>query len=298
MNVFQRAFISCGSRGYLNWIPDATYLKILYNIRTGKKLDLKNPRSFNEKLQWLKIHNRCPEFTRMVDKYEAKSFVAERLGEEYVIPALGVWERFEDIDFDSLPDQFVLKCTHDSGGLVICRDKSQFDKEAARKKIERSLKQNYYWGSREWPYKDVKPRILAEEYVEDAISQELRDYKLFAFNGDVKVFYITSGRKAGDRRTDYFDMTFNHLDIQDDDPNAESCPAMPKNFQRMKQIAEELSRGIPHLRVDFYEVNGKIYVGELTFFYLSGFVPFKPEKWNNVFGEWIDLSIIKERAGE
>jgi len=279
-------------------IPDKLYIQMKFFQRMKRLPDLKNPKTFNEKLQWLKLYDRKPEYTTMVDKYEVKRYIAEQIGEEYVIPTLGVWDRFDDIDFDTLPEQFVLKCTHDSGGLVICRDKSKLDKEAAKKKIEASLKVNYYWQGREWPYKNLKPRIIAEEYIEDSATQELRDYKFFAFNGTVKVFYITSGRLAGDRRTDYFDMEFNHLDIQDDDKNAEIPPAIPENFQQMKTIAESISKGIPHLRVDFYEVNGKVYVGELTFYYLSGYVPFKPKKWDAVFGEWIDLSIVKQKKGD
>ena len=279
-------------------LPDSLYIRLKYLWHMKKLPNLRDPKTYNEKVQWLKLHNRKPEYTTMVDKYEAKKYIAEKIGPEYVIPTLGVWDRFDDIDFDSLPDQFVLKCTHDSGGLVICRDKSKLDKEAAKEKIEASLKDNYYWHDREWPYKNVKPRIIAEEYIEDSATQELRDYKFFAFNGTVKVFYITSGRLAGDRRTDYFDMEFNHLDIQDDDKNAEIPPAIPDNFQQMKTIAESISKGIPHLRVDFYEVNGKVYVGELTFYYLSGCVPFKPKKWDAVFGEWIDLSIVKQKKGD
>lgn len=292
-NPFKYSVMALSGHGFLNRMPDKAYLKLMFRAMMGKRLNLKNPQTFNEKLQWLKLYDRKPEYTRMVDKYEAKQYVAERIGEEYVIPTLGVWDKFEDIDFDSLPDQFVLKCTHDSGGLIICRDKAKLDKEAAKEKISRCLRREYYYHGREWPYKNVKPRIIAEPYMEDTTTGELRDYKFFAFDGIVRVFYITSGRKDGDRRTDYYDMEFNHLDIKDDDENAEVSPKPPKNFETMKHIAEELSRGIPHLRVDFYEIDGKVYVGELTFFYLSGLVPFKPDKWNKIFGDWINLNTIK-----
>lgn len=165
-----KIFIFLQNRCNFKVLPDKMYLKICYKLATGKKLDLKNPQTFNEKLQWLKLYDRKPEYTRMVDKYEAKKYVAEKIGEEYIIPTLGVWDHFDEIDFDSLPDQFVLKCTHDSGGLVIVRDKAKLDKVAAKQKIEKSLKRNYYYSGREWPYKDVKPRIIAEKYMEDISS--------------------------------------------------------------------------------------------------------------------------------
>ena len=281
--------IALSQRGLLDHLSDETYLKLNFRAAVGKKLDLKNPQTFNEKLQWLKLYDRKTIYTTMVDKYEVKKYVADIIGEEYIIPTLGVWDRFEDIDFDALPNQFVLKCTHDSGGLIICRDKSKLDINAAREKINKALRRDYYLYSREWPYKDVKPRIIAENYMEDEKSEELRDYKFFCFDGEVKVFYITSGRKTGDRRTDFFDLKMNHLDIQDDDKNADIPPEIPKGVDEMIRLAAKLSKGIPHVRVDFYEINGKVYFGELTFFYLSGFVPFVPSQWDEIFGSWITL---------
>lgn len=293
-----KIFRSLAMRGWFKWMPDRMFLKLIYHGETGKRLDLKNPALFNEKLQWLKLYDRRPEYTTMVDKYAVKKYISDTIGIEYVIPTLGVWERAEDINFEVLPNQFVLKTNHDSSGVVICNDKSKLDIAQTISFLNKHLSVNGYWHGREWPYKNVKPRIIAEPYLEDTATKELRDYKLFAFNGEVKAFYITSGRKAGDRRTDFFDMDMHHLDIQDDDPNAETAPAIPQNFQRMKEIAEQLSKGIPHLRVDFYEIDGKVYVGELTFYYLCGFVPFKPEKWNEIFGEWIDLSIVSKKRSK
>jgi len=278
-------------RGYFTWLPDKQLLHLMYLTRMGKRLNLKNPRTFNEKLQWLKLHNRKPEYTRMVDKYEAKKYVAEKIGEEYIIPTLGVWERFDDIDFDSLPDQFVLKCTHDSGGLVIVKNKSKLDRDAARNVIERCLKKQYYLQNREWPYKNVKPRIIAEKYMVDAISAELRDYKFFAFNGSVELMFIATDRGT-DTRFDFYDSEFQHLSIVNGYPNASKEIGKPANFEKMKLLAGQLSVGIPHLRVDFYEVNGKVYFGELTFFHWSGMVPFEPESWDLKLGELIDLSLV------
>lgn len=273
------------------FMSDEQYLKLIYRIRMGKKLNLDHPKTFNEKLQWLKLHDRKPEYTTMVDKFEVKKYVADRIGEQYVIPTLGVWERFDDIDFDKLPNQFVLKCTHDSGGLVICRDKDSLNIDQARKKIESSLKSNFYWVGREWPYKNVNPRIIAEAYMEDENDRELRDYKFFAFDGVVKALLIVTDRgdTSVDTKFDFFDMDFNHLDFTNGHPNAQTPPHKPETFEEMKGLAEKLSQGIPQVRVDFYEVNGKVYFGELTFAHWSGMKPFEPEIWDEKFGEFIKL---------
>lgn len=263
----------------------------MYRRCMGKKLNLKNPQTFNEKLQWLKLYNRNPEYTKMVDKYEVKKYVADKIGEEYIIPTLGVWNKFEEIDFDTLPQQFVLKTTHDSGGVVICRDKSSFDYEAAKKKLNTSLKNNFYYMGREWPYKNVKPRIIAEKYMEDSATKELRDYKLFAFDGVVKALFIASDRQNPneDTKFDFFDSNLKHLDFTNGHPNATVTPAMPESFEEMKKLAEKLSEKIPHLRCDFYEINGKVYFGELAFFHWSGFTPFNPDEWDKTFGDWLKL---------
>lgn len=286
-------FVKLGGWGFFNWMSDETYLKIAFRSLIGKKLNLKNPQTFNEKLQWLKLYDRKPIYTTMVDKYEAKKYVANILGEQYIIPTLGVWEKFEDIDFDKLPNQFVLKCTHDSGGLVICRDKSKFDIEAARKKISRSLKRNYFWQGREWPYKDVKPRIIAEKYMEDAQSGDLKDYKFFCFNGRPKMLFIATERNKPDEETkfDFYDINYQHLDFTNGHPNAVKRPQKPVKFDEMITLAAKLSQNTPLLRVDFYEIGGEIYFGELTFSHWSGFVPFNPEKWDKIIGNWIDIDI-------
>lgn len=287
-------FLINSGLGLCKGMSDKEYITRMFKIRMGYNLDLDNPKTFNEKIQWLKLYDRKPIYTSMVDKYTAKQYVADRIGEEYIIPTLGVWDKFDDIDFDDLPNQFVLKCTHDSGGLVICRDKNFLDKQKAKEKIERSLKKNYYWSGREWPYKDVKPRIIAEQYMEDTRTEELRDYKFFCFDGVAKALFIATERqKEGEEvKFDFYDMNFKHLDFRQGHPNAAECPAKPETFNEMRKIAERLSKGIPHLRVDFYEVNGKAYFGELTFSHFSGMVPFDPEEWDTTFGEWIKLPEI------
>ena len=275
----------------LKIVPDKLYIQIKYFYRFHRFPNLKNPQTFNEKLQWLKLYDRKPIYTTMADKYEAKKYVASIIGEEYIIPTLGIWDKFEDIDFDSLPNQFVLKCTHDSGGLVICKDKNTFDKEKAQKIIVDSMNTNYFYHSREWPYKDIKPRIIAEKYMEDE-SGDLTDYKFFSFDGVTKALYVATDRQSQEEtKFDFFDDKFNHLDLINSHPNSIKTISKPKQFNNMIDLANKLSKGYPHIRVDFYEINNKVYFGELTFYHMSGFQPFKPEKWDYIFGEWLRLPL-------
>ena len=269
---------------------DEIYVRVEYFIVFGKRLRLKNPQTYSEKLQWLKLHEGDPIYTRMVDKAEAKKYVTEIIGEEYIIPTYGVWNHFDEIDFDKLPDQFVLKTTHDSGGVIICKDKKTLDKNAAKVKLEKSLKNDYYYTSKEWPYKNVVPRIIAEKYMEDE-SGELCDYKLFCFDGKMKALFIATDRFTSGEETkfDFFDENFNHLPFTNGHPNATKPIKKPESFQQMKDLAEKLSKKIPHVRVDFYCTNGKIYFGELTFFHWGGFKRFEPEEWDFKFGEWFKL---------
>ena len=272
-------------------IPDRAYLKLKYRANFGKGLNLKAPKTFNEKLQWLKLYDRRPEYIRMVDKYAVKEYVAEKIGEEYIIPTLGVWDRVEDIDFDALPNQFVLKCTHDSGGIVICKDKSKLDIEHAKKKLRKALRNNFYFAGREWPYKNVKPRVLAEQYMEDEETAELRDYKVHNFDGTPKVVLVCGNRfgKLG-LIQDFYSDTWEHLDVRrPNHPNADIPAEKPEELVQMLELSKILSKNIPFLRTDFYIVNHKIYFGELTFFPANGFLPFVPAEWDETFGDWIKL---------
>lgn len=272
-------------------IPDRTFLKMLFRIRMSYKLNLDNPQTYSEKLQWLKLNNRKPEYTQMVDKVGAKEYVANIIGGEYIIPTIGVWDSVDDIDFDKLPNQFVLKCTHDSGGIVICPDKSKLDINAAKRKLKRGLKKNFYSQNREWPYKNVVPRIIGEQYMVDESGYELKDYKWFCFDGVPKALFIATDRGVEGEETkfDFFDADFNHLPFTNGHPNANRQILKPKGFEEMKRLAAKLSAGHPHLRVDFYDINGKIYFGELTFYHWSGTTPFEPIEWDYKFGEWIKL---------
>lgn len=272
-------------------LPDSFYLKLLYFRNKGCKLNLRSPDNFNEKLQWLKLHERKNRYSQMVDKYAAKKYIAEQVGEEYIIPTYGVWDSFSDIDFTQLPDQFVLKCTHDSAGLVICRNKKTLDYQTSRMKLESCLKRNFYYNGREWPYKNVRPRIIAEKYMEDTKLHELRDYKFFTFGGVPRIVHIVSNRQNANEETygDFFDMEYNHLDLTMGHNNAPVLPEKPKNFEKMKEFASKLSEDTKHLRVDFYEVDGQLYFGELTFFQDSGFADIQPPEWNDILGSWISL---------
>ena len=276
--------------GFFRKTDSETFLKKVYRANMGKELNLEQPVTYTEKLQWLKLYDQRPEYTRMVDKYEVKKYVAEKLGEEYIIPVIGVWERVEDIDFDALPQRFVLKTTHDSGGIVICKDKDTLDIPAAQKKLRYFLNRDYFDHKREWPYKHVKHRIIAEPYMEDSRFAELRDYKFFTFGGVPKVLYIAQGRGRGEPTVaDFFDMDFNHLPFAIDHDMAATPPEKPERFEEMKRFAALLSEGTPQLRVDFYEVDGRIYFGEMTFFHCSGLNPFHPEEWDRIFGDWVEL---------
>lgn len=273
----------------LRVLPDKVYIKLYYFAQFKKKCNLRNPQTFNEKLNWLKLHDRNPNYVNMVDKFEAKKYASDIIGEEYIIPTIGVWDKFEDIDFNRLPKQFVLKCTHDSEGVVIVKNKENFNKKEAKKKIEKAMKYNFYYIGREWPYKVIKPRIIAEQYMEDHVDGELRDYKFFCFDGEPKAMFIATDRSKGKTKFDYFDLEFNHLDIKQHYPNSKEQIRKPKNFEKMIELLRKLSKGLKHVRIDFYEVDGKLYFGEITFYHFSGFQPFIPEKWDMTFGDWLHI---------
>jgi hypothetical protein len=274
-------------------IPDDKYLKIKYRLLFGKELNLNNPKSFNEKLQWLKLNDRKLEYTQLVDKYEVRKYITDSIGNEFLIPLLGVYDNFEEIDFDKLPNQFVLKCTHDSGGVIICKDKSRFDIKSAKKKISKHMKRNYYFAHREWPYKNIKPRIICEKYMEDDSGNELKDYKLMCFNGKVKCTFVCLNRKSSaGLNINIYDIDWNIMPFQrPTHPNSGTNENKPQNYKKMIEFAEILSKDIPFLRVDFYEINGHLYFGELTFYPGSGFEEFKPNKYDELLGSWIQLPI-------
>lgn len=274
---------------------DFLYLKLLFPLKAGYKLDLNNPKTYNEKLQWLKIYYKKPIMTRMVDKFAAKDFAANIIGNEYIVPSYGVWKKFEEIDFNNLPKQFVLKTTHDQGGVVIVTDKDKFNKKAAEKKLKKHLKFKHFYLTREWPYKDVEPKIMAEALLVNEEFGDLYDYKFYCFQGVPKVMYLVHGRQKDTCYFDFYDMDFNKLDItRPNYPQSNKTFKIPENWELMKDLAKKLSKGFPHLRVDFYNINGEIYLGELTFFQGGGLMPFEPHEWDHKLGSWIDLEKVKK----
>lgn len=283
-------------------LSDKSYIKLIWFRKFHKIPNLKNPQTFNEKLQWLKLYDRKPIYTTMVDKYEAKKYVADIIGEEHIIPTLGVWDRFDDINFDELPNEFVLKCTHDSGGLVICRDKSKLDINAAKKKIERSLKTNYYWSGREWPYKNVKPRIIAEKFMTDENNAaSIMDYKFYCFDGEPRFLYISTGLEDhSTAHISFVTLDWNFAPYQRSDyPPFEVLPPKPTKFDEMLEYCRKLSCGQSFLRVDLYQINNVVYFSELTFSPCGGMMPFKDFTHDKIIGDMIKLPDInnkKERA--
>lgn len=271
------------------WGSDKFFLKVWYYNRMGYWMDFKHPKTFNEKLQWLKLYNRKPKYTTMVDKYAVKRYVANIVGEEYIIPTLGVWNSFDEIDFDKLPNQFVLKCTHDSGGLIICKDKKTLDIAKAKSKIEKSLQRDFYKCGREWPYKDVPRRIIAEKYMEEP-SGQLQDYKFFCFGGVVKFFKIDFNRSTN-HQANYFTPDGNLMPFGEKvcPPDFGRILGIPSSLSEMIGLAEKLSQGIPFVRVDFYNITGQIYFGEITFYPASGTGPFIPSQWDEKIGQLLTL---------
>ena len=275
---------------FFEYVPDRIAVSVKYRNHFYRKLDLKNPQTFNEKLQWLKLYDRRPEYTQMVDKYRAKEYIASVIGEEYIIPTPGVWKSFDEIDFDKLPDQFVLKCNHGSGDAVICKDKTTFDKESAKTKLTEALKKDYYLVSREWPYKNVDRLILAEQYLEDAETHDARDYKFFCFDGKARCFKVDLDRFVG-RHANWYDLDGKIIPYgtKGAEPLYDKEVKLPEQLDKMVELAERLSKGYPFMRVDFYYVNGKIYSGELTFYPASGLTPFTDMEWDRIMGRWLTL---------
>lgn len=276
-------------------IPDRIYLQIVYFKHFRRFINFNNPKTFNEKIQWLKLNYRNEEYTKLVDKYRVKQYITKLIGEEYVIPTLGVWNNVDDIDFKSLPEKFVLKCNNDSGGIVICKNKKDFDEAKAKSFLKERLKNNGYWYGREWPYKNVKPCIIAKKYMEDSISKDIKDYKFFCFNGSMEFFDIDIDRFI-EHRANYYDRNGNFLPF-----GKTYCPPdytkkieMPKNLDKMIELAETISHNTVLSRIDFYEIDGQVYFGEITFYPGSGFSPFTDEKWDYKLGDMIDLPNIKK----
>lgn len=290
-------FLNLSNKNKLNWMPDKLYLSIIWRLYFHKWLNWRNPQSFNEKIQWLKVYDHNPMYTMLTDKYAVRQYIIDTIGEQYLIPlAGGPWRSFEEIDFNSLPEQFVLKCTHDSGGLIVCPDKSKLDMNVAKKKLDWCLKRNYYWSGREWPYKDIPPRIIAEQYMQDASSPDLKDYKFLMYGSEYRCSFVCSNRFAGSElNVTFFDPDWNRLPFERKyhaDP--QELPR-PENYEEMIRLSKRLSQGIPFARIDLYEINHKVYFGEITLYPGSGIEEFRPEEWDYRLGQWIKLPEKRRR---
>ena len=285
-------------RGWLKWMPDRVFLKLAYRGETGKKLNLKKPVLFNEKLQWIKLYDRRPEYTTYVDKYVVREHVRQTIGEEYLIPLeAGPFNSPEEIPWNELPEQFVIKCTHGSSTNIVCKDRNTLDVGKCTTLLNQWLKKSWFWLGREWPYKNVPPRIIVEKYMVDDSGYELKDYKFYCFNGEAKLLMIASDRLTGKQKHfDYYDREGQVQNIVwGDVPNSPVPQPLPPKFEEMLAVAGKLSKGIPHVRVDLYLISGKIYFGEMTFFDASGFDTIEPEEWNVKLGSWIQLPNATEK---
>ena len=273
----------------LRFIPDKLYLQLMYKHHIGKFINFNSPSTFNEKLQWLKLYDKKAAYTYLVDKYKAKKIVADAIGEEHIIRTYGVWDAPEKIDFDMLPNSFVLKWNHDSGSVVICRDKKSFNKDDALAKLQAGKYRSGFWYGREWPYKDVIPCVIAEEFIEGA-DGDLPDFKFMCFNGEVKCSFVCTKRFSNEGlHVTFYDRDWQRLPFARKYPTERQDIAKPEHYEEMVALAEKLSRNIPFVRVDFYDVNGKIYFGEMTFFPGSGFEKFNPPEWDEKIGDWLTL---------
>lgn len=275
---------------HLSFLPDSIYLKLFYFAATGKKLNLTSPTYFSEKQQWLKLHEIHPEYRDLVDKLTVNDIIDAKLGEGYCFPIIGYWKHFDDIDFDSLPKRFVLKCNHDSGSTKVIQDKDALTKKEIhelKKFFDSRVKNDFFYAGREYPYKGIDGYIVAQKYMADD-NGEMNDYKFFCFNGEPKLMFVATDRST-DVKFDFFDMDFNRLNIVNIHPNSDKEIKKPETFEEMKRIAKTLSQGMKFVRIDLYEINGKIYFGEYTFFHGGGFCLFYPLEWEKRLGDWVNL---------
>lgn len=277
------------NKGIFKYLPDEKYLKLKYYLEMGEKLDLENPKDYSSKLQWLKLYDRKKEYSNLVDKYESKKYIKNLIGDEYIIPTIGIYNKFDDIDFSKLPNKFVIKTTHGCGGGEICHDKSLLNLKKLKSEINKSLKHNYFYNHREYPYKNVHPRIIVEQLLENNDGSKLIEYNIFCFNGIPKYILVCYGDKRKNRYNDYYDINLNKLNIKIKYMSSSETHKFPKEIHKMIELSKILSKNIPNLRVDFYFANGKIYVGELTFYHWAGFLNFEPKDENLKWGSELEL---------
>jgi hypothetical protein len=276
--------------GVYNWMPDKMFLNFMFWLKFGKKINFRNPKTFNEKLQYLKVYNRNPKYCDYADKYLVREFIKQTIGEQHLIPLIAVYDSVDEIDWNMLPHKFVMKCTHASGRNVICSNKDDLNIEKTKKKLKKWISKNFYWHGREWVYRSIRPRIIVEQFLE-VINGDLLDYKFFCFNGDPKCLFVASDRNTGEGlKVDFYDMKWNLMPFERHHKNSGKNLIKPKSFDKMIELSKKLSKGIPFVRVDFYEFEGNIYFGELTFFPGNGMLEFTPEYYDELLGTWIVLT--------
>lgn len=276
-----------GDKGLFNWLPDKPYLKLVYRSETGKKLNIDNPQTFNEKLQWLKLYDRKPQYSKYVDKYDVRSYISETIGANYLVPLIDIYNSVEEIDWNLLPNKFVLKCTHGSGSNIICTDKDKLDIETSKVKLNKWMKKNWYWFGREWPYKNVKPRIVCEEFISDK-DMTPDDYKVLCFNGKAKLIEVHIDR-YGAHKQDFYDISWKKTSISQGGTVSNFTYEKPNQLKDMIQLSEKFAANMYHVRIDWFVVHDKLYFGEITFYDGSGFDPFDNKQDDDTLGSWIDL---------
>ena len=279
----------------LRFLPDKLYCQLYHFSKFKKFINFREPKTFNEKINWLKLYDRNPIYTIMADKYEVKKYVANIIGEEHIIPTIGIYDKFDEIDFDKLPNKFVIKCTHDSGSLCVVTDKSKFDKEKAKEKIENAMKYNFYYIGREWQYKNIKPRIIVEEYICSDKKRSYNDYKFQMMNGKLAFSYVCTDRDIGDLKCTHYDANKKFVDMYQKGYDSDRKKGkLPKNYDKLLNYAKILSKDFPIMRVDFLGDKDKIYFGELTLYENAGFAEFFPLDLDKKFGEMLDISSVKK----
>ena len=280
--------------GVFNKLSDKTYLNIQYYLMIGKKLNLNSPKTFNEKLQWLKLYNRNPKLTLMVDKYKVRDIIKDKIGEQYLVPLIAVYSTPEEINFDSLPKEFVIKCNHDSGSVFICKDKSKLNLSILKKELKKKLRKNHFWWSREWPYKNIEKKIIVEKYMKDKKNENLPVYKFLCFNGEPKIIQVIQNDKQENETIDYFNTEWKLLDLRQDYQNSPKPYKKPEQLKKMLEIVKKLAGNNPFVRVDLYLINEIIYFSEFTMFSDAGIARFYPYEWDKKLGEWLDIESIKD----
>lgn len=285
-----KAIIPLDSLRLIDWMPDEMFVKLAFRGELGQKLDLKNPKSFNEKLQWLKLYDHKTEYIDLVDKLKAKSVVGNQIGSQHIVPLYGHWKTADEIAFETLPDKFVLKCNHDQGSVILVSDKNRINKKNVIDILNKKLKRNNFYGCREYPYKYIKPEVFAEEY----LGSDIIDYKFYCFNGKPKFLYCGQGlTEDHSLKIDFFDLDWNIMPFYRTDYRRLGSIPKPLHLDEMIDISKKLSKDIPFVRIDLFEVNGKVYFSEFTLCPAAGFMPFVPKEYDWIVGEWLKLPVKK-----